>query len=896
MPTSPGHGGGSASDASQLRLSSVPLSGTEAWALSSAGPSGRRPAAVTPHGTSSAVVSATPARLSSGRRELGEAPFGARAPAAAASAASLTPRVLHMPSESELSVIAGGARGPSSDEGAAPTRVLWGTDLSVDEVHARLLAFLREYRDTEDTTVALYTRALYRLHETESYTLNVDLQHLRAHDADLYKKAVRYPSDVINLFDLAVNNLYTEMFPGTAADERPQRLLVRVYHLGACHSLRTLEPAQLDQLASLQGMVIRSSHVIPDLVDAFYRCVHCQHTTHVPVEHGRIQEPPSCARCGLKSAYQLVHNRCGFSDKQVVRLQEAPEHVPQGETPASITLVTYEDMVDAVKPGDRIEVTGIYRAAPIRLNPRMRNVRSVYRTYLDVVHIKHSDRRRLTDVPDATDVDALPPAETAEAPAASSSAATEYANPPESNPLPELTASMQAHIRQLAAQPHIYERLVASLAPSIWGMEDVKRGVLLQLFGGTKKDFSEAGGTRFRSEINVLLVGDPGVSKSQLLGYVHRIAPRGIYTSGRGSSAVGLTAYVTRDPDTREMVLESGALVLSDRGICCIDEFDKMSEQSRTIMHEAMEQQTISIAKAGIIATLNARTAVLAAANPVESRYNPRLSVIDNIQMPPTLLSRFDLIYLVLDKPSADEDRRLARHIVSLFYDREDGHDSDANDAVVVGGSDESLPLMDLPTLAAYISYAREHVHPRLSAAASERLISGYLDMRRLGSAGASFGGQKTITATPRQLEALVRLSEAHAKARLSETVELADVDEALRLMRVATQQAATDPVTGTIDMDLLATGRSAASRARITELARSVWELLQARDGLGPFRKHALLHELRQQAAAAAAGSGSGDTSDISEQDFDDALRRLQDEERVRLQAGGSSIVKVRG
>ena len=559
---------------------------------------------------------------------------------------------------------------------------------------------------------------------------------------------------------------------------------------------------------------------------------------------------------------QIVHNRCEFADKQVIKLQETPDSVPDGQTPHSVSLCAYEELVDVCKAGDRIEVTGIFRSNPVRINPRQRTIKALFKTYIDVLHIQKVDKKRL-----GIDVSTI-----------EQELSDQVAGDVEQTR--KISEEEEQKIKATAARGDVYELLARSLAPSVYEMDDLKKGILLQLFGGTNKSFEKGGNPKYRGDINVLLCGDPSTAKSQLLKYVHRIAPRGVYTSGKGSSAVGLTAYVSRDPETRQVVLESGALVLSDGGVCCIDEFDKMSDSTRSVLHEVMEQQTVSIAKAGIITTLNARTSILASANPIGSKYNVNLPVPQNIDLPPTLLSRFDLVYLVLDQIDEQNDRRLARHLVGMYLE-DTPENGNAQEVLVSSIFTDSFQSLTSPQpvefLTSYISYARTKCQPKITQAASEALVSAYVQMRKLGEDVRA--AERRITATTRQLESMIRLAEAHAKMRLAEEVSANDVHEAVRLIKSALKQAATDARTGLIDMGLLTEGTSASERRRKSDLKKAITDLLDemTRSG-GSARYSEVYRRVSELGSAQVEGT-----------EFAEALRSLEQEGQVVVGGEGA-------
>ncbi|KAI9922300.1 hypothetical protein PsorP6_001218 [Peronosclerospora sorghi] len=789
-------------------------------------------------------------------------------------------------------------RQQQEEEEAFSGAVVWGTNISVSESMEVFRTFVRQFRSETSSAQEepYYVKALRKLALTQSLVLDLDTQHLRQFvgTRKLYNQLILFPQVLIRILDMVVTEEYHALLarPGAGAtmidDVANMALQVRPFNLRDLSPLRHLNPSDIDQLVCLKGMVTRCSGVLPDLKEAFFRCAICHATAQVTLDRGRIEEPTSCARCSSRMSMEMIHNRCAFTDKQMIKMQETPDAIPEGETPYTVLLFAFDDLVDGVRPGDKVEVTGIYRAVPMRSNSRQRVVKSVFKTYVDVVHFRRVDE--LTRREEGENGENLSSVgreiERVEA-SVIGPADFDVEMPSEENAEADTQQARKlAAFHRIAAHPRVYENLAHSLAPSIWELDDVKKGILCMLFGGTRKDGSSGSVNEdvseqehgrvaskrksMRSDMNVLLCGDPGTSKSQLLSYVHKLSPRSIYTSGKGSSAVGLTASLIRDIETNDLVLESGALVLSDEGICCIDEFDKMSDSARSVLHEVMEQQTVSIAKAGIICSLNARASILASANPIESRYNPNKSVVENVNIVPTLLSRFDLIYLILDKPQPEADRKLAKHIVALYYDEETRKRMRAQ----ARGGETAPQLISMKLLTEYIAYAKRNIHPRLSAEARDALIRAYMDLRRMGGA-SSASAKKNITATPRQLESLIRISEALAKLKLCETVTRKDVDEALRLMNVATQRAAMDPRTGTIDMDMINTGHSVLEREVLADLVTMMKEILSEAPNqsmtVGETRRH--LEEKRN--------------SEVKGAEFQMALRSLEDDNLIQVSHG---------
>ncbi|KAI9827585.1 MAG: Mcm2-7 hexameric complex component [Phylliscum demangeonii] len=507
-------------------------------------------------------------------------------------------------------------------------------------------------------------------------------------------------------------------------------------------AVRQVRGEHLGRLIMVRGITTRTSDVKPAVRINAYSCDRCGCEVFQPVA-GRqftpLVECPSDACRKNQSRGQLFPSTRAsrFEPFQEIKMQEMADQVPVGHIPRTLTVHCHGTLTRQIKPGDLVDVAGIFLPTPYTGFKAIR-AGLLTDTYLEAQHVRQHKKayERLT-----------------------------------------MDRALFARIERQRDGGQMYELLARSIAPEIYGHADVKKALLLLLIGGVGKAMGD--GMRIRGDINVCLMGDPGVAKSQLLKYITAVAPRGVYTTGRGSSGVGLTAAVMRDPVTEEMVLEGGALVLADHGVCCIDEFDKMDDGDRTAIHEVMEQQTISISKAGITTTLNARTSILAAANPVYGRYNPRVSPIENINLPAALLSRFDILFLMLDTPSPEADEELARHVTYVHM-----HNRHPDPDPAAGPVGPDAVVFTPAEMRQYIARARTW-RPVVGRDVADYMVTAYVRMRQQQKRDEHSKRQFSHV-SPRTLLGVLRLSQALARLRFSGQVVLADVDEALRLLDVS--------------------------------------------------------------------------------------------------------------
>ncbi|MFB6156602.1 MAG: minichromosome maintenance protein MCM [Haloferacaceae archaeon] len=630
--------------------------------------------------------------------------------------------------------------------------------------------FLRFYRDYYRDDIG----DLAQHYPNERRSLYVDYDDLYTHDPDLAEDFRTQPEQMREHAEEALRQY------DIPADIKLGRAHVRLRNLPETVDIRDIRvhDDHIGKLVAVQGIVRKATDVRPKITEAAFECQRCGTMTYIPQTDGSFQEPHECQGCERQGPFRVNFDQSEFVDSQKLRVQESPEGLRGGETPQSIDVNVEDDVTGKVTAGDHVTVTGVLH---IEQMGGQNEKSPVFDLYMDGVAVEIEDEEFENMDIDEEDV---------------------------------------TEILELSEDPDIYDRMVGSIAPTIYGFEQEKLAMALQLFSGVTKHLPD--GSRLRGDLHVLLIGDPGTGKSQLLSYIRNVAPRSVYTSGKGSSAAGLTAAAVRDDfgEGQQWTLEAGALVLADKGIAAIDELDKMAADDRSAMHQGLEQQEISVSKAGINATLKSRCSLLGAANPKHGRFDQYEPIGEQIDLEPALISRFDLIFTVTDQPDPDEDARLAEHILDTNYagelrtQRAELSSPETTDAEIENATEEVQPSIEPELFRKYIAYAKRNCYPRMTEAARETIREFYVDMRSRG-----VDEDSPVPITARKIEALVRLAEASARVRLSDTVEEADAERVVDVVRSSMQDIGVDPETGQFDADVVETGTSKSQRDRIKNL-----------------------------------------------------------------------------